>query len=375
VISPLTETQPQWKLASQPMTKSESKKDDGKKASITARQIAQLANVSVGTVSHVLNGSASVREVRRKRVMEAVESLGYQPSQLARGLRSNLTAMLGMIIPDITNPFFPGVVRGAEDIAYKHGYRLVLCNTDNDSAKEISYLTDLRSFRPSGLLIIPSAPEALMRSIRHSDAHIVFVDRCPDQWHGDLVTADNEGGAYQAGLHLLSLGHRKLAVITGPLNVSNAADRLHGFQRAMKEAGISVGPEYIQEARFTSESGYSAALRLLQMLPRPTAIFASNDLLACGTLSAAEHLGLHCPKDVSVVGFDNLEFVQHTAPALTTVHQSGYQIGATACRMLLERIADGNKPPQRVVLATELKVRNSTVRVSAVQKKPSRRKA
>ena len=357
------------------MTKRESKKDDGKKASITARQIAQLANVSVGTVSHVLNGSASVREVRRKRVMEAVKSLGYQPSQLARGLRSNLTAMLGMIIPDITNPFFPGVVRGAEDIAYKHGYRLVLCNTDNDSAKEISYLTDLRSFRPSGLLIIPSAPEALMRSIRHSDAHIVFVDRCPDQWHGDFVTADNEGGAYQAGLHLLSLGHRKLAVITGPLNVSNAADRLRGFQRAMKEAGISVGPEYIQEARFTRESGYSAALRLLQMLPRPTAIFASNDLLACGTLSAAEHLGLHCPKDVSVVGFDNLEFVEHTAPALTTVHQSGYQIGATACRMLLERIADGNKPPQRVVLATELKVRNSTVRVSAVQQKPSRRRA
>ncbi len=146
------------------MTKHDRKhKDAGKKASITVRQIAELANVSLGTVSHVLNGSATVQEVRRKRVMDAVESLGYQPSQLARGLRSNLTAMLGMIIPDITNPFFPGVVRGAEDIAYKHGYRLVLCNTDNDSAKEISYLTDLRSFRPSGLLIIPSAAEALMR--------------------------------------------------------------------------------------------------------------------------------------------------------------------------------------------------------------------
>jgi DNA-binding LacI/PurR family transcriptional regulator len=351
------------------MAKRENKKDVGKQASITVRQIAQLANVSLGTVSHVLNGSATVREVRRKRVMDAVESLGYQPSQLARGLRSNLTAMLGMIIPDITNPFFPGVVRGAEDIAYKHGYRLVLCNTDNDSAKEISYLTDLRSFRPSGLLIIPSAAEALMRSLRGTDAHIVFVDRCPAEWNGDFVTVDNEGGAYQAGLHLLNLGHRELAVITGPLNVSNAAERLRGFQRALKEAGVSVGPEYIQEARFNSESGYSAALRLLQMLPRPTAIFASNDLLACGTLAAAEHLGLRCPEDISVVGFDNLEFVEHTAPALTTVHQSGYQIGATACRMLLERIAEGDKPPEHVVLPTELKVRNSTVRIGTVQQK------
>jgi LacI family transcriptional regulator len=333
------------------MTKRDRKHKDARKGSITVRQIAELANVSLGTVSHVLNGSATVHEVRRKRVMDAVESLGYQPSQLARGLRSNLTAMLGMIIPDITNPFFPGVVRGAEDIAYKHGYRLVLCNTDNDSAKEISYLTDLRSFRPSGLLIIPSAAEALMRRLHGSDAHIVFVDRCPAEWDGDFVTVDNEGGAYQAGLHLLGLGHRKLAVITGPLNVSNAADRLRGFQRAAKEYGIDIGPEYIQEARFTSESGYTASLRLLQMLPRPTAIFASNDLLACGTLSAAEHLGLRCPEDVSVVGFDNLEFVEHTAPALTTVHQSGYQ---------------------SAVLPTELTVRNSTMRAKGMQQKRKR---
>lgn len=319
-----------------------------------------MAGVSVGTVSHVLNGSASVTEARRKRVMDAVERLGYQPSQLARGLRRNSTAMLGMIIPDITNPFFPGIVRGAEDIAFKHGFRLVLCNSDNDAAKEISYLNDLRSFRPSGLLIIPSAPETLMRNLRSTDLSIVFVDRCPAQWQGDFVTADNEGGAWQAASHLLNLGHRRLAVITGPLNVSNAADRLRGFQRALAEQGVGIAAEYIQEARFNSESGYSAAMRLLQMLPRPTAIFASNDLLACGTLSAAEHLGLHCPEDLSVAGFDNLEFVEHTAPALTTIHQSGYQIGATACRLLIERIADPAKLPAKMVLPTELKVRNST---------------
>lgn len=342
------------------MSKRTHKPDEKTKAPVTTRQIAEMAGVSVGTVSHVLNGTATVTDARRHRVMHAVESLGYQPSELARGLRRNSTAMLGMIIPDITNPFFPGIVRGAEDIAYKHGFRLVLCNSDNDSAKELSYLNDLRSFRPSGLLIIPSAADAVLRNLRHSSANIVFVDRCPAGWEGDFVTADNMGGAYQAGRHLVGLGHRKLAVITGPLTVSNAADRLKGFQRALSEAGLTIGPEFVQEARFTSESGYSAATRLLQMLPRPTAIFASNDLLACGTLAAAQHLGLRCPEDVSVTGFDNLEFVEHTAPALTTVHQSGYQIGATACRILIERIQDSSHPPRRIVLPTDLKVRNST---------------
>ncbi len=346
------------------MAKRKSPEVGVKKTSVTVREIARIAKVSVGTVSHVLNGSAAVREPRRKRVMDAMESLGYQPSQLARGLRRNSIDMLGMIIPDITNPFFPGVVRGAEDIAYKYGHRLVLCNTDNDPGKEISYFNDLRSFRPAGLLIIPSAGSTLIKGIRQSDSHIIFVDRCPQDWQGSFVTSDNEDGAYQAGVHLLGLGHRRLAVITGPLHLSNAAARLRGFQRALSQANVKLGPEYIQEARFDSESGYTASTRLLQMLPRPTAIFASNDLLASGTLTAAHHFGLRCPEDLSIVGFDNFEFAEHTTPALTTVHQSGYQIGATACSMLLERIKDSTIPTAHIVLPTELKIRHSTMRVA-----------
>ncbi len=314
--------------------------------------------MSIGTVSHVLNGSARVAEPRRKRVLEAIQRLGYQPSELARGLRKNATALLGMIIPDITNPFFPAIVRGAEDVACQSGFRLILCNSDNDEVKELTYLNDLRSFRPSGLLVIPSGSATL--NLGPGDANVVLVDRCPAEWRGDLITVDNEGGGYQVGRHLIGLGHRIMAVVAGPLTATSAADRLRGFQRALAEAGIKMSPEYIQEARFNTESGYSAAIRLLQMLPRPTAIFAGNDLLACGTLTAAEHLRLRCPEDLSVVGFDNLEWGEHTAPALTTVHQSGYQIGATACRVLLDRIADRDKAPMKLVLATELKVRNST---------------
>ena len=343
--------------------------NDGNRVSVTVQQIAELAKVSLGTVSHVLNGSASVSEVRRKRVMDAVETLGFQRNQLARGLRKNATDMLGMLIPDIGNPFFPAVVRGAEDIAYKHGYRLVLCNTDDDAGKEISYLNDLRSFRPAGLLIIPSVGSALIKNIRHSDPYITFVDRCPEEWDGDFVMADNEAGAYQAATHLIGLGHRKIAVITGPLRLGNVAARLSGFQRAMSEANLTPGAGYVQEARFNADSGYGAATRLLQMLPRPTAIFASNDLLASGTLAAAHRLGLRCPDDLSIVGFDNLEFVEHTAPPLTSVHQSGYQIGETACRILMERIKDPNRPPERVILPTEIRIRNSTMRFASMPKK------
>jgi len=324
-----------------------------------------MAGVSVGTVSNVLNGAVVVREPRRKRVLEVIENLGYQPSQLARGLRKNSTDLVGMIIPDITNPFFPRVVRGAEDMAFKHGHRLVLCNADDDPDKEVSYLEDLRSFRPAGLLIIPSDGSVLMKTLRHSDPPVIFLDRCPVGWHGGCVMVDNQDGAYQAASHLLALGHRRFAVIAGPLHLTNAAARLQGFQRALSEAHIKLTPEFIQEARFNTESGYAAAMRLLRMLPRPTAIFASNDLLASGAVTAIRHLGLRCPEDVSVVGFDNFEFAEHTTPALTTVHQSGYQIGAAACSMLLEAIQYPSRPLGHTVLPTELKIRNSTMHVSA----------
>jgi DNA-binding LacI/PurR family transcriptional regulator len=329
---------------------------------VTMRQIAERADVSIGTVSHVINGTAKVREKLRIRVVEAIRSLGYQPSQLARGLRRNQTNMLGMIIPDVTNPFFPAVVRGVEDVAYKRSYRLILCNTDNHPDKETSYLNELRSYRPAGLLVIPAAEShiaAQLRALASSGPPVVCIDRRPTGWDGDVVVVANEAGAYAATRHLLRMGHRNLAVITGPLHLTNAAERLKGFRRALDEARISIEPEYIQEARFDRQSGHQAALRLLRMLPRPTAIFACNDLMALGVLLAARELDVSCPEELSVVGFDNLDFTEFTAPGLTTVHQSGYQLGATAARLLLERIDGSKQRIKKVVLPTELKIRHS----------------
>jgi DNA-binding LacI/PurR family transcriptional regulator len=335
---------------------------------VTMRQIAKRAKVSIGTVSHVINGTAKVRERLRQRVLDAIRSLGYQPSQLARGLRRNQTSMLVMIIPDVTNPFFPAVVRGVEDVAYKSSFRLVLCNTDNDPRKEISYLNELRSYRPAGWLVIPAADSEIASHLKSvaPGAPVVCLDRQPPGWQGDVVLVANEAGAYSATRHLLRMGHRQLAVITGPLHVANAVARLNGFKRALAEAKLPVEPDYIQEARFERNSGYQAATRLLRMLPRPTAIFACNDLMALGVFLAARELGLRCPEDLSIVGFDNLDFAEFTAPALTTVYQPGYQLGTTAARLLLERIAGLQQPPRKVVLPTELKIRHSVAPLSGV---------
>lgn len=343
---------------------------------VTMRQIAERAEVSIGTVSHVVNDTAKVREKLRQRVLDAIRSLGYQPSQLARGLRRNQTNIVVMIMPDITNPFFPAVVRGVEDVAYKHSLRLVLCNTDNDPGKETSYLNELRSYRPAGWLVIPAADSEMTAQLRSvAGTPVVCIDRQPPGWKGDVVLVANEAGSHSATRHLLRMGHRQLAVITGPLHLTNAVERLNGFKRALAEGKVRIEPEYIQEAQFNRQSGYQAATRLLRMLPRPTAIFACNDLMAMGVLQAVRELGMHCPEDVSIVGFDDLDFAEFTAPALTSVHQPGYQLGTTAARLLLDRIDGSQEPAQKITLPSELKIRHSVASLpqAVLPSRPKRR--
>lgn len=338
---------------------------------VTMQQIADRAGVSIGTVSNVVNGTARVRTDLRLRVQEAIRTLGFQPSALAQGLRFNRSKMLGMIVPDITNPFFPGVVRGAEDIAFRNSYRLVLCNTDNNPAKEALYIAELKSFRAAGLMIIPAAGSDLASELS-TDAPlsqpVVCIDRCPDGWTGDGVVVANEEGAYQATKHLIRSGHRQLAVITGPALLANATERLNGFKRALREARLVIAAEFIQEAAFDTRTGSQAAKRLLRMLPRPTAIFACNDLMALGVLHTLHELGLRCPEDVSVVGFDNLEFCEYTNPALTSVYQPGYQMGTAAAGLLVERIKGLEDSPKRIALQTELKIRNSVMSIANFDK-------
>jgi DNA-binding LacI/PurR family transcriptional regulator len=324
--------------------------------------IARMARVSIGTVSNVLSGSAAVREPLKARVLEAVAAIDYQPSQLARGLRRVKTNMIGMIIPDITNPFFPAVVRGAEGIAFANGLRLILCNTDNDHEKEIIHLNELRTYLPLGLIVIPSNFSEMTEqadSYRKAGAAVVCIDRKPRGWKGDTVTVANESGAHAAVRHLVQLGHTRIAMISGPLHLTNSQDRLKGYKRALRAAKIAIRPEYIKETSYSKADGYSAAMVLLGTSPAPTAIFAGNDLIALGVLQAIRESGLRCPEEISLAGFDDLEIASITNPPIFTVYQPGYELGATAMRLLLERIADWDGPPRHVVLKTELRIRES----------------
>jgi LacI family transcriptional regulator len=326
---------------------------------VTMRHIAKRAGVSIGTVSNVINNTTPVKDNLRRRVSEAIKQLQYHPSRLAQGFRRNKTTILGMIIPDITNPFFPAVVRGAEDIAYQNSYRLVLCNADNDPAKEIEYLRELRSYRMAGLVLIPSVMSQInaLADLELGDIPVVCIDRRPSNWEGDSVTVDNARGTEEATRHLLGMKHRDIAIITGSLDLASAVGRLQGYRAAMRDH--TIDPAYIQEGRFDRLSGYEKMNALLRLRPRPTAVVASNDLIALGALAAIREAGLHCPDDISLVGFDDLEISEFTNPPLTTVAQPGYQMGAKGVNLLLRRLKTPDEKPEALVLMPELKIRQS----------------
>ena len=342
------------------------------KPPVNMHRIAKLAGVSIGTVSNVINGIVPVGENRRQRVLEAVRAAGYQPSQLARGLRRKSTDMIGMIIPDISNPFFPAIVRGAEDVAYSSSYRLVLCNSDNDPVKEVTYLNQLRSFRPAGIIVIPSVGTRLLSNLTQQDPPIVFADRRPPGWLGDSVVSANEDGAHKATQYLIEMGHKQLAMICGPSELSNAQQRRAGFERALADAGIAIQQWYMQEGRFNLATGSICMKRLLELHPRPTAVFTANDLMAAGALLAIRDSGLHCPQEISLFSFDNLDFAEFTHPPLSTVHQPGYQMGSTATRLLLDRIQAPVSQSRKVVLETELRLRYSVSRPATTAAAKSR---
>jgi DNA-binding LacI/PurR family transcriptional regulator len=326
------------------------------------KEIARLAGVSLGTVSHVLNGTVPVREALRKRVLAAVKKTGYQPSQLARGLRREKTNILAMIVPDILNPFFPGVVRGAEDVAFANGFRLVLCNTDNNHEKEVAHLNALQTYLPSGLIVIPSDASDLTsqtQSFRESGAAVICLDRIPRNWEGDSVTANNSAGAASAASYLIALGHQHVAVIAGPLSLVNSQQRLKGFKGPLKQANLQLPAGYVQETGFDRAGGYAKGKILLNMVPRPTAIMCFNDLIALGALMAIHEANLRCPGDVSLIGFDGLDLTETTTPQISSVYQSPYQMGAEAANLVLERLEDQLAPPRKIVLKTELRIRDS----------------
>lgn len=325
----------------------------------TIKDVARIAGVSTSTVSRVINDNGYVSADKRKSVLNAMDTLGFRPSNIARGLVSGKTYTIGLVIPDISNPFFPDIARGVEDEAIENNYNLILCNSDWKVERERMYLSLLIEKRCEGVVLVGSRSQEseLLKVI--GNMPFVSVDREMIQ-AGHSVWVDNELGAYTATKHLYEKGYKQVTHISGPSSVRTANARLYGYKQAVSEFGYHE-PQIV-EANYRTSGGYEAALRILQEQDslRPDAIFASNDLMAIGVLQACEKLGIRGGKELGVIGFDGIGAGACTSPSLTTIFQPGYEMGRRASQLLLEEIVNPSKRRIKEVFNFELLVRSST---------------
>lgn len=328
---------------------------------VTIKDVAREARVSVGTASQALRDSPAVHEETRRRVLAVAKRLRYQPSALARGLVTRRTHTVGLLISDIANPFFIRAVRAVEDVAQENGYNVILCNTDEDQAKEMQYLRVLMEKRVDGIILATTAKNVrTVRDVRRQRIPLVLFDRELPGVITDTVKVDGAAGGHMATQHLLGLGHRRIAIIHGPVERSTGAERLNGHLEALRAAGVAPVSELIREGNFKQDSGYRLTKELLRLSPPPTALFCTNNLMTVGALLALREDNVRIPDDLSFIGYDDMEWWTLTSPPLTTVAQPVYDLGREAMRLLLDRIRSGTRrAADRIVLKPELIVRGS----------------
>lgn len=328
---------------------------------VTIKDVAAHAAVSVATVSAVLNANKYVSPELALRVRASIAALGYERNSLAQSLKTQTSFTIGLIISDITNPFFTSVVRGVEDAANQHNYSLILGNTDEDLEKEKNYIRLLESKRVDGLILAATAgSHEYLQSLPAQKLRLVTLDRSLFEWGIDSVLIDNVTGARKAVEHLIRLGHRRIGIITGISGITTTRERLTGYKTALEAHNIVFDATLIAEADSRIEGGRSAALQLLMREnTRPTALFAMNGLMAIGTLQTLENLGLRCPEDIALVSFDDFAWSSVLRPRLTVVRQPTYEIGQKAAHLLFERLKKRDAPPQEVRLQPQLVIRES----------------
>lgn len=338
--------------------KTSRRKRPGKAASIY--DVARESGVSVFTVSAVVNNKAHVGKSLREKVEAAIRKLNYRPNLIARSLAKQKTHTIGMIVPDIGNPFFPIVVRGAEDAAQKHGYNLLLCNSDDSLDKEEKAVELLLSKRVDGILLTKAADDfrpSLQQMIKEVDIPFVLVMRTYPKLTRDAVITDDYHGAYEAVSHLARAGRKRIGLISGPLKVSNAKERCAGFQDALKAEGLPVEQDLVIEGDYRLESGYRAGHSMFSR--RPDGIYVANHLMTVGLLKAADEMGLRCPEDFGLVSFDDYPWLGIFRPRLTTVELPKHQLGSEAAELLIRRIAGDASKPALIKLQPELRIRES----------------
>lgn len=358
-------------------------------ARTSIKDVAERAGVSTATVSHVINGTRFVREETRQTVLDAIEALHYQPSAIARGLATNSTQTIGLVISDIANPFFTAVARGVEDEINQQGLHTIFCNTDEEPAREDDYLRLLSARQIDGLIIAPTGiySERLLR-MHEADIPIVLLDRETPGLDVPIIGVDNEGGAYEATRYLIELGHRQIAILVGMETISTQRARFQGYVRAMQEQGLAIDENLVIRA---DSRAYSNQLALIdspppatlfnnQMTPNayhalqqvldsphpPSAIFITNNEMTIGSLQALKERGLRCPEDISLISFDDHDWASIFLPPLTVVRQPTYQLGQTAAKLLLKLIRQHSMEGS-VCLPVELIIRESCRRLVEVK--------
>jgi LacI family transcriptional regulator len=335
------------------------RKSNGQKKA-TVKDVSQAAGLSTATVSRVLAGFDEVSEDARQRVMDAAKALNYQPNRNARNLRKSTTSKIGVVISDIQNPFFGSVVRGIEKITIKDDYTIILGNSDENPEREKKLIAMLLEEGVAGIILVPTNADAEgYRAMFGSGTPFVVIDRqlpFPDL---DMVLVNGAAGAEMAVDHLVSLGHRKIGYVGGMKHLSVMHEREQGYLAALQKHKLPFVEEYLGQGNNRQDGGYTAVCELLSLPQPPTAILIANNLMTLGGLQAIHESGLEIPDQVSLVGFDDMDWAPSLRPPLTVVAQPAYEMGETAASSLLERIHTPEQPHQTIVLDTRLIIRAS----------------
>ncbi len=342
---------------------------------ITIKDIARAAGVSPATVSRALNDSPLLRQETKARIRRLAAELGYEKNELARGLVKGVSGAIGLIIPDITNPFFADIARGVEKVAQARGYGVLLCTTEGDPQLEKAHLQLLRRKRVDGLLLTSvTAEDPHLQELVRAGIPFVLVSRLVRTLDAPFVVGDDRHGARLAVEHLVSLGHDKIGFIGGPANVQSSQDRMETYKAVLSEHGLPLHPRWAVFASFTQEAGREWGRALLSRKDRPTAIFAANDLIALGVMEAAEELGVRIPEELSLVGYNNISYAALPRIQLTTVAQPASEMGEIAAEYIMDLIDGKARPKLRKVLRPSLVVRRTTAPPQAGHLYPRRSK-
>jgi len=324
----------------------------------TIKDVAELAGVHPSTVSRVINNDSRISKKTKNKVLLIINKLGYTPNAVARGLKTKRTYTLGMLIPDITNPFFAEIARGVEDTANKNNFNVILCNTDDKLKKERTYLQILGTAHIKDKSIL---------ELEKKKFPYILVSRNIEGLDKNCIIVDDIEGGMMATEYLIKLGHRRVAHITGPLKTRSALNRLKGYKLALKKYEIEYRDELIGEGDFRIKGGYQVTKRFLKLNEPPTAIFAANDLLALGAMQAIQKKNFHIPEDFSVIGFNDIKLASFVYPTLTTIRQPMLEMGELAVKMLLRIIEEGEFNQRKEVLESKLIFRESCRKINKIK--------